>query len=327
MRVAEPRFDRYDKELSSGDIPVLKLRAVGDVLAEGGTMYVGASDAGSAFVPAVVASAEGDDEPGYNAAVPGMPTDMYAKWSRYAQDAGADPDRIVMGVNPTQFQELTIDISEAEEAAGITVEAGLDLTRANIERAPQYAGTGRGFGTHFALFRKRQWIQHPTDAWHALTGSEAPLDTEAVEGLRPDEAGEDLRPDGTSSRWDAPAAPGQVSRAAIDGSALGPPATGVVQAWVDDMRRLEAGDGPEVVVVLLPFTPQLAGVAGDPDFERVREELIRELGDGGVDVLDLTGLALSVEQFSDPLHYSRDGAELLSTRVGQWLAEESTSSG
>lgn len=322
MRLAEPRFDRYDDELNRGDIPVLKLRAVSDVLADGGTMYVGASDAGSAFVPATVAEAEGRTAPGYNAAVPGMPVDMYATWSRYAQEAGADPDRLVMGVNPTQFQELTLDISQAERDAGITVEAGLDLVRSNIDRAPLYAGTGGGLGTHIALFRSRQWIQHPTDAWHALTGTGAPPEIEVADDLAAGEAGDDLRPDGTSTRWDEPLASPPASRAAIDGSALGPAAPRAVRAWVDDMRGLEAGDGPEVVVVLLPFTPQLVGVTGDPDFEAVRTELVERLDRAGIDVLDLTDSVLPLDRFSDPLHFSRIGAEELSVETGRWLAGE-----
>ncbi|MEL7208920.1 MAG: hypothetical protein AAGK32_11945, partial [Actinomycetota bacterium] len=263
MRLIEPRLDDDRPARNRSDVPAQKLSGVDAALAGGGgTVFVGASDAGSAFVPATVADAARDPQPGYNAAVPGLPPDEHATWAGLVVETSASPDTLVVGINPTQFQSVDPERFTAEaggaEAAGLDpdefdefVDEGVDTVRSTLSRAPERAGTVGGLAGRSALMRNRHWLQEPAVAWAALTGGE--LATEP--GTVPVE----LRPDGTDPRWDEPMAADEPVPARVTGDAYGAVVEDDLQRWITDLERL--GADREVAVVLLPATPQLQQVA------------------------------------------------------------------
>ena len=309
MRVAERRFANYDVDLDRGDEPVIKLRGASDALAEGGTLFVGASDAESAFEPAVVVAASGGSGPGYNAAIGSLPLDAYGTWVGELRQAGADPDTVVVGVSPAQFLDLPLDVAEED---GATVEAAQEAIRTNVEQAGQYAGRPGGLGDHLALIRSRHRLWHPSDAWHALSGGAPPADSSADL---------DLREDGTNRRWDAPQEPGAPVPREATTDLLGAVEPDAVDDAVDLLAGLD-GDDRSVGLVLLPITPQLGDAARtDADFAAATALVTDTACAAGVDVLDLTGEDLADEEFANLAHFSATGRRRISEEVGRWIAD------
>lgn len=307
MRVAERRFANYDYDLDRGDEPVLKLRAAADVLADGGTLYTGASDAESAFSPSTIAGLAPDRGPGYDGAIGGLPLDTFDVWIDDVRRAGADPDTVVVGLSPVQFVELPLDTDRGD---GGTIELALQGIRENVARAPQYAGLPGGIGNDLALVRSRHRVLHPTDAWNALTGGPPPPDSNADL---------DLRPDGTNARWDTAMAPGDLPEVQATPEVLGDVDPDLVDELAGTVTDL-ADDGVDARVVLLPLTPELEALRGSATLEAARDTAVDSLCGSGVDVLDLTGEVFEAAEFANLEHFSPAGAERISTDVGRWLA-------
>lgn len=308
MRIAERRFANYDVDLDRGDEPVIKLRGAGDTLAEGGTLYLGASDAESAFEPAVVAAAAGVPRPGYNASIGSLPLDAYGTWIDELRAAGADPDAVIVGVSPAQFLELPVDVAGEGQATVTQAQAAI---RTNVEQAGQYAGRPGGIGDDLALIRSRHRLWHPTDAWNALSGGPPPADSGADR---------DIRPDGTNQRWDAPEEPGSPAPVEATTELLGAVVPDAVDDTVDLLGDLDDEDRA-VGLVLLPITPQLGDAARrDEDFALARETVTEAACAAGVDVLDLTDVELTAEEFANLAHFSAAGRRRISEEVGRWVA-------
>ncbi|MEL7208252.1 MAG: hypothetical protein AAGK32_08500 [Actinomycetota bacterium] len=319
LRMLEPRLERIEEAPNGRELPAEKLNASLAALADGGTLFVGASDAGSAFTPGVVADAAGFDEAGYNGSLPGMTNDLYATWVRQVREGGGSPDRVVVGISPTRFQELGIDLSETgisfedpvigtidEDNVEEVIDDQVEGFRDSVERAPQYGRALGSPGAGLALLRNRHWFQNPAEAWEALTGPDEPAA----------ETGElELRPDGTNPAWDPSLA--QAPRSRSDESVYGPIDEDELDDWVDELIRIGVDD---TKVVLLPLTPHLQGVRTDPDYATATDVVVDRLCTAGIDVLDLSGLQLQTEFFSDPLHFSAAGASTVSTTTGRWLS-------
>jgi hypothetical protein len=313
MRVAERRLANYDYDLDRGDEPVIKLKAASALLADGGVLYTGASDAESAFVPAIVAREASEAVPGYDGAVGGLPLDTFGPWIDDIRDAGGDPDVVVVGLSPVQFLDLPLDTDRGD---GGTIELALQGIRDNIARAPQYAGRPGGIGDHLALVRSRHRLLHPSDAWNALRGGPPPA---------PSNADLDLRPDGTNRRWDTAMTPEETPAVQATPEVIGEVEPDLVDELDDVMTGLEAAD---VVagVVLFPLTPELEPLRGSATIDEARRVATEALCTDGIGVLDLSDAAFTPEMFANLEHFSPAGAEWISSRVGSWLADGSIGS-
>ncbi len=309
MRLAERRFANYDVDLGRGDEPVIKLRAASDAVRDGGTLYVGASDAESAFEPGVVAAAAGSDAPGYNASIGSLPLDAVGSWLGELRQAGASPDTVLLGLSPAQLLELPVDL---EGESGATAAQAQAAIRTNVEQAGQYAGRPGGIGDRLALIRSRHRLWHPSDAWNALTGGPPPPDSGADR---------EVRADGTNERWDAAQEPGAPGPATATTDLLGHVVDDVVADTVDLLDGLD-GDGRVAGLVLLPITPQLGDAARvDEDFAQATAEVSAAACAAGVDVLDLTGVELDDDEFANLAHFSAEGRRRISEAVGHWIAD------
>jgi hypothetical protein len=311
MRLAERRFANYDPDLDRGDEPVLKLRAAREVLADGGVLFVGASDAESAFEPGLVTAEAGEPGPGYNASIGGLPVDVVENWVGQLLRAGADPDLVLLGTSPAQYLDLPTD---QEGPGGATIDQAQAAIRDNVERASQFAGLPGGVWNHVALIRSRHRLHAPSDAWNALTGGPPPPDSSADL---------DLRPDGTNIRWDAPMVPGSQPELEATEAQLGEVEEGAVDHVADLLGDLTPDR--RAGLVLLPATPELAVAPDDADFVDATRLLIEEACARGVDVLDLTGEVLTDAEFANLAHYSAEGRRRISVEVGAWLAGDRAS--
>lgn len=307
MRIAERRFANYDVDLARGDEPVIKLRGASDTLADGGTLFLGASDAESAFDPGLVDAEAGRPGPGYNAAIGSLPLDAYGTWVDELRSAGAEPETVIVGVSPAQFLELPLDLASED---GATIAQAQAAIRANVAQAGQYAGRPGGLGRHLALIRSRHRLYHPTDAWNALTGGPPPPDSSADL---------EIRADGTNARWDAAQEPGAEVPVEATTELLGAVEPALVDDTVGLLDDLDDGDR-SAALVLLPVTPQLGDALADPDFAAAVARVTASACAAGVDVLDLSGEVLTEDEFANLAHFSSEGQARISGEVGRWIA-------